>query len=224
MERVEEERLKRIRRVKLLKENNKRSRFLSDEECRTLIDCAEPHLKPILITALNTGMRKTEILTLTWDNVDLRNNCILLHNTKNDERRDVPINENLRKVLKTLSRRLDVKYLFFDPVSGKRYIDVKRSFNTACRRAKIKDFRFHDLRHTFALHLVMAGVDIITVKELLGHKSLSMTLRYAHLAPSHKTKAVQLIDFKDKNQVYFTITSQSGVESTKKAPSKTLSA
>jgi integrase len=223
-EMVEEETLKRIRRVKLLKENNKRSRFLSSEEGQILIDCAEPHLKPILITALNTGMRKTEILTLKWENIDLRNGCILLHNTKNDERRDIPINENMRKVLKKLPRRLDVNYLFFDPVSGKRYIDVKRSFKTACRRAKINDFRFHDLRHTFASHLVMAGVDIMTVKELLGHKSLSMTLRYAHLAQSHKTKAVQLLDFKDENQTYCTITAQSVAPPIKKTPGKMLSA
>lgn len=69
-----------------------------------------------------------------------------------------------------------------------------RSFNTALRRAKIRDFKFHDLRHTFASHLVMAGVDITTIKELLGHKTLSMTLRYTHLAPSHKVKAVNILD------------------------------
>ena len=78
--------------------------------------------------------------------------------------------------------------------TGKPYQDVKRSFNTALRRAGIKDFRFHDLRHTFASHLVMAGVDITTVKELLGHKTLTMTLRYSHLSPSHKVKAVEILD------------------------------
>ena len=83
--------------------------------------------------------------------------------------------------------------MFYDPRTGNRYLDVKRSFNTACRRSKIKDFRFHDLRHTFASHLIMIGVDITTVKELLGHKTLSMTLRYAHLGPSHKAEAVKAL-------------------------------
>jgi integrase len=170
-----------------------------------LIDSAEPHLKPILITALNTGMRKTEILTLTWDNVDLKRGSILVKITKNDEQGMIIINKTLRETLSEhtrLTRRLDVPYLFFNPVSGKRLLDVKRSFNTACRRAKIKDFRFHDMRHTFASHLVMAGVDIMTVKELLGHKSLNMTLRYAHLAPAHKVKALEMLDLQLNNQVY----------------------
>lgn len=93
-----------------------------------------------------------------------------------------------------LIRRLDVPYVFYDPATGKPYQDVKRSFKTALRKAKIRDFHFHDLRHTFASHLVMAGVDITTVKELLGHKTLTMTLRYSHLAPSHKVKAVDILD------------------------------
>ncbi len=88
---------------------------------------------------------------------------------------------------------MDSPYVFVDG-EGKRYKDVKCSFGSACRRAGIKDFRFHDLRHCFASHLVMAGIDITTVKELLGHKTLTMTLRYAHLAPSHKVKAVNILD------------------------------
>jgi integrase len=91
-------------------------------------------------------------------------------------------------------RRLDVPYLFYDRVTGKPLQNVKRSFNTALRKAKIRDFRFHDLRHCFASHLVMAGVDLTTVKDLLGHKSITMTLRYAHLAPSHKVNAVNVLD------------------------------
>lgn len=195
---VEEDALKRVRKVKLLPENNRRLRYLSKEECQALINsCCKyasydlSHLKPIVITALNTGMRKEEILSLEWEkHVDLRHGFILLDKTKNGDRREVPINQTLRDAFQGLVRRIDSPYVFIDG-DGKRFKDVKRSFVTACKKAGIKDFHFHDLRHTFASHLVMAGVDITTVKELLGHKILTMTLRYAHLAPAHKVKAVE---------------------------------
>ncbi len=115
---------------------------------------------------------------------------IYLIRTKNGERREIPINTTLRGVLQNITRRLDVP----NKDTLKPYSDVKRSFHTALRKAKIHDFTFHDTRHTFASHLVMAGVDLTTIKELLGHKTLSMTLRYAHLAPSHKVKALDLLD------------------------------
>ncbi len=191
---VEEETLKRIRKVKLLEENNRRLRYLSKEECIRLLSACEAHLRPIVEMALNTGMRKREILNLRWDSVDLTHGFLLLGDTKNGERREIPINTTLRDGLKNITRRLDVPYVFHR--DGKPYGDVKRSFSTALRRSKIHDFKFHDLRHTFASHLVMAGIDITTVKELLGHKTLTMTLRYAHLSPSHKIKAVDVLDSK----------------------------
>lgn len=193
-EMVEEEALKRVRRVKLLEENNRRLRYLSKEECQRLLGECSKHLRPIVVTALNTGMRRGEILTLKWDNVDLKHGFVLLSITKNGERREIPINETLRLTLKSLERRLDIPYVFFNPETASPYGDIKTAFNAACRRAGIKDFHFHDLRHTFASHLVMAGVDITTVKELLGHKTLTMTLRYSHLAPSHKVRAVDILD------------------------------
>lgn len=193
---VEEGVHKRVRKVKLLEENNRRLRYLSQEESKSLVDLCEEHLRPIVITALNAGMRKGEILGLKWENIDLKNNFILLDKTKNGSRREVPINGTLRSTLLSLPRRLDIKYVFYDPKTGKSYQDIKRSFHSALRKAGIQDFHFHDLRHTFASHLVMAGVDITTVKELLGHKTLTMTLRYAHLAPAHKVNAVEMLDKK----------------------------
>ncbi len=184
-----------IPKVKMLKENNKRLRYLSKEECLELIAACDQHLKPIVTTALNTGMRKQEILGLRWDkHVDLRHGFILLSHTKNGERREIPINATLRASLQGLPRRLDVPYVFFDPANGKPYQEVKKSFATALKRAKIQEFHFHDLRHTFASQLVMSGVDLVTVKELLGHTDIKMTIRYAHLAPSHKVKAVEIYE------------------------------
>ncbi len=193
---VEEEIQKRIRKVKLLPENNRRLRYLSPEECQKLVDSCDKHLKPIVITALNTGMRKGEILGLKWDNVDLKVGLILLNQdqTKNSERKELPINQTLMETLQNLLKRDDIPYVFCNPLTGERYYDVKRSFASALKKAGIKDFRFHDIRHTFASSLVMAGIDLVTVKELLGHKDLKMTLRYSHLAPSHKLKAVGILD------------------------------
>ena len=209
---VEEETLKRVRKVQLLEENNRRLRFLTKEECRELINACINHLRSILIIALNTGMRKREVLFLKWDNVDLRNGFILLELTKNGERREIPINDTVREVFQSIIRRLDVPFVFYDPRVGNPYQDVKRSFPSACRRAGIKDFRFHDCRHTFGSQLVMAGIDLTTVKELLGHKTIAMTMRYAHLAPSHKVKAVCILDDTLKGKSPFTPDSMSTIQ------------
>jgi integrase len=147
-----------------------------------------------VVFALATGCRKGEILSLKWEHVDLKHGFILLDKTKNGERREVPINNTLRAVLQGLIRRVDIPYVFYDKANGQPYGDVKKSWYTACKRAKIVDFRFHDLRHTFASQMIMAGVDITTVSRLLGHKSLKMTLRYSHLSPAHNIDAVKKMD------------------------------
>jgi integrase len=160
-----------------------------------LIHACDAHLMPIVVTALNTGMRKAEILNLKWDtNIDLKHGFIMLDKTKNHERREIPINSTLKSVLQGIIRRTDIPHVFYDSRTGKKLKSIKRSFATALRRSKIQDFHFHDLRHTFASHLVMSGVDITTVSRLLGHKSLKMTLRYAHLAPAHLKNAVNILD------------------------------
>jgi integrase len=193
-EMVENHGAEKVKQVKLLEENNKRLRYLLKEECHAMVNSCDAHLGPIVIMALNTGMRKGEILNLKWDNVDMKNGFLLLDRTKNGERREVPINHTLASALKNLVRSLNIPYVFYNPLTKKPYDNVKRSFNSALKRAGIVNFKFHDLRHTFASQLVMAGIDLATVKELLGHKSLAMTLRYAHLAPSHKINAVNVLD------------------------------
>ncbi|MBI5193834.1 MAG: site-specific integrase [Nitrospirae bacterium] len=203
-EMIELETSKRVHKVENLKGEGKRIRFLTVEECRLLIDSCDERLKPIIIIAVNTGMRKGEILSLKWDNVDIKHGFIMLDVTKNGERREVPLNDTLKNVLHGITRRLDVAYVFHDNITGKPYKEVKRSFASACKKAGIKDFRFHDLRHTFASHLVMSGVDLTTVSKLMGHKSLTMTLRYSHLAQSHINKAVNILDL--------TLTSRSTIQ------------
>jgi integrase len=180
--------------VKQLKEENTRLRFLNIEECRTLTDCCVEHLRPIVTVALHTGMRLSEILKLKWDQVDLRHGFILLEITKNGERREIPIDNMLKEMFNSMPYSVESIYVFTDPKTGEPYKTIKRSFGTALKKAGIRDFRFHDLRHTFASQMVMAGVDLISLKDLLGHKSLSMTMRYAHLAPGHKRKAVNMLD------------------------------
>ena len=115
---------------------------------------------------------------------------ILLDSSKNGERKEIPIDDTLSELFNSIPHSIESVYVFTDK-DGNPYKSNKRSFSTALRKAGIRDFKFHDLRHTFASHLVMAGVDLTSVKELLGHKSLKMTLRYAHLAPGHKIKAVK---------------------------------
>ena len=194
---VDESVAKKIGRCKKIKGENNRLRYLADqEEAYRLIEACEPvYLRPIVITALNTGMRLKEILKLTWDRVDLKNGFILLDNqTKNKERREIPINRTLYKVLSSLIRNITSDYVFYNPKTLKSFDRIDRSWHTALNKAKITDFKFHDLRHTFASWLVMKGADLASVQKLLGHKSILMTMRYAHLAPGHTRKAVAVLD------------------------------
>ena len=116
---------------------------------------------------------------------------ITLWETKNSERPDIPMNETVKASLNGIER--NGPYIFCDG-NGKSFGNVKRSFETALKKSEIEDFRFHDLRHTFASNLIMGGTDITTVKELMGHKTIDMTLRYSHLAPNYKTRAVNILD------------------------------
>jgi integrase len=182
-------------RLKSLPEPQGRTRFLSLDEAKRLLEASSRHLRPIIVCALETGMRRGEILNLRWSDVDMKTHTIYLGKTKNGESRHIPISNRLISVLSGLPRRLGSDHVFAgEPKIGKTgnpFHDVRTSFENACRRAGIEGFRFHDLRHTAASHLAMAGVPLRTVGEILGHKTAAMTERYAHLTPEHTRKAVE---------------------------------
>ncbi len=181
-----------VSKVKFLKENNTRLRFLEKEEISKLLSNSEGRLKEIITLALNTGMRKGEIFNLNWGDIDFTNRIIYLRETKSGEGREVPMNDEVCRVLKGIRRNPRSEYIFCY-ADGQRMMDIRRSFWTALRKSDIKNFHFHDLRHTFASQMVMSGVDLNTVRELMGHQTIEMTLRYAHLSPGHKRRAVDIL-------------------------------
>lgn len=182
-----------------------RIRWLRPAEAQALIAAAaaeprSPHTADFIRLALHTGCRKNELLGLEWPRVDLQANLIYLeaHHTKTRQRRAVPLNQEARAALLNRARfRAEfcpgTPWVFCDE-KGQRIGNVRRAFETACRRIGLEDFRIHDLRHTCAAWLVSAGVALAEVRDLLGHASITMTERYAHLAPENVRAAVAVLD------------------------------
>lgn len=177
-----------VRKVKFFSEkDNQKERVLTLEEEKGLLELSAEHLKPILMVALNTGMRRGEILSLKWDQVNLSKRFLQVENTKSGNNRVIPINDVLMEELLRL-KKLNEKSMFVFPNKS-----VRTAFENACRRADIKELRFHDLRHTFATRLVEQGIDLITIKELLGHHSVKVTERYTHPNAYQKKRAVDIL-------------------------------
>jgi integrase len=185
-----------VKEVKLYRENNGKIRFLTEEEETRLLAHCSPTLKPIVITGLYTGFRKSEVLSLTWANVDFQHRLITVGAAyaKNRETRSVPMTLVLTETLQAIRISADQQAPVFLNSKGTPYRDISTAFQTAVRRAGLRDVSFHTTRHTFASRLVMRGVDLKTVQELMGHKHITMTLKYAHLAPGHKRAAIAVLD------------------------------
>jgi len=183
-----------LRQVKLLKENNARSRYLTDEEEQRLrAQIGEEHW-PLVTIALGTGLRRSEQFNLRWQHVDFNSNVLTIPRTKAGRVRHVPMNSIVRTLLRGMPSRLKSGWVFPSaaadtPLDSQNFMN--RIFTPAVKRARIQDFHWHDLRHTFASRLVMKSVDIRTVQELLGHADIRMTLRYSHLSPAHLLDAVE---------------------------------
>jgi len=155
------------------------------------------YLKPMVLLALNTGLRRGEIFNLHWPDIDLNDRTLTVQGqtSKSGSTRYIPMNDEVFSVLVTWrNQSASEKLVFPSPATGKRFDNISSSWKNLTADASIKNFNFHDLRHHFASKLVMAGVNLNTVRELLGHSSLEQTLRYAHLDPEHKAKAVALLN------------------------------
>lgn len=182
--------------VKLFREDQNRTRYLSEEEEGHLLEVCDPYLRSIVLFAIHTGMRRGEILGLRWKEVDLRNAVATIPAAKAKGKRDrfVPLNTVAKGILEGMATPSNRTGLVFSSSSGKPNDNFERLWRAALEGSGLEDFRFHDLRHTFASRLVMAGVDLPVLRELLGHRDFEMTLRYAHLAPSHLKSAVAVLE------------------------------
>lgn len=176
--------------VKKFKESN-RTRFLSEDEMVCLISNASLKLREALVILIHTGMRKGELQNLKWSDVDFDHNLITLAKTKNGKLRHIPMNDAVKQVLLRCRIKKGESTLVFSGKKPGKSWDFRKPFEIARKRAGLTDICVHTLRHTFASHLCMGGTDLMTVKELLGHSSLSMTERYSHIGDQHKAEAVR---------------------------------
>jgi integrase len=192
-----------MRKVSKPKEARGRVRYLSDDERAILLSACQKHsntaIYPVVVLALATGMRQGEVLNLRWGDVDIARGRIILHETKNGERRSVPLVGFARQVVQKLSkvRRIDTDLLF--PATRPTRINdkvtyapifIRKAWQEVVTDAGLENFRFHDLRHSAASYLAMNGASLAEIAEVLGHKTLQMVKRYAHLSEAHTSKVV----------------------------------
>ena len=193
-----------VRRVKLFHEDNSRLRYLSREEYDRLLKAARtidtsPYLEEKIILAIHTGLRRGSLFNLRWDQIDFANRVVRIPRTKSGRPLSLPMNATTISTLQTLHAAGDLTspYVFphtAGPKAGEPVRDIKNGFHRALELAEISDFTWHDLRHTFASWLMMRGASLRSVAELLGHQSLKMTMRYAHLSPAYLSAEVGLLD------------------------------
>jgi len=212
-----------IKKWKWLKENpvsyiempvvrNERTRYLSDNEYAELMkavdDPSSPEwLKPVILMALNTGLRESNLLGLKWSQVNLFSKMVVIDKAemKNNDALSIPLTQEAMDIFIRRSKVRTDDLVFHD--NGKEIYPVKlqRAMREICKKAKIDDFRFHDLRHTFASYLRQQGVDLHFISKLLGHRDSRMTLRYAHLSVEHLRDAISTLDRK-KSDGYILVT------------------
>jgi len=195
-----------LRRITWPRQPRGRVRFLSDDERERLLAACQrnPVLQAIVTLALLTGMRRGEILSIRWRDVDLERRRVILHDTKNRERRQVPLVETAFALFVGMVSGNNVyhvrpgasDYVFHRRLDPTRPVDITHTWRMAVRHAGLEDFRFHDLRHTAASYLAMEGATTNEIAEILGHKTLDMVKRYAHLTTSHSATVLERLETK----------------------------
>lgn len=184
-------------RVRKFKPNNRRLRVLSDEEEGELLTTLAGNdlIRSIVIVALNTGLRRGEIFSLKWSDVDFQRGRLTIRKTKASKERFVPMNATVRELMHSLPHLLS-DYVFPSPKTVGRLTDIKKGFRGAVNMAGIENLRFHDLRHTFATRLADAGTDAYTLMEIMGHADLKTTMIYVHASGEAGRRAVEKLDAK----------------------------
>lgn len=189
-----------LRKVRRLKEPRGRVRYLDDAERERLLRSCRASssdlLYPIVVLALSVGARKSELLSLTWKDIDLKGGYLTIQDSKNDERRTVPLRGHALELMQELSkvRRIDTPLCFpgrAKPSQDTKPLAIRTAWESALKTAGIDDFRFHDLRHSCASYLAMQSCSPSEIAEVLGHKTLQMVKRYAHLSPQHTASVVE---------------------------------
>jgi len=185
--------------IKMLEEPGGRVRYLTEGEEMRLKEVIRPDHWPLVAFALNTGLRQAEQFNLRWDNVDVDQKVITIPRSKSGETRHVQLNDEALSILRGLSSWMTSPWVF-PSQNPSTHLDSHhvygRSYLPAVRRAGLVGVNWHTLRHTFASRLVMAGVDLRTVQELMGHKTIAMTMRYAHTSDKHRLDAVNRLNKK----------------------------
>ena len=186
-----------MRKISKLSEPRGRVRFLDDEERERLLEACQAstnlQLHILVVLALSTGARHGELINLRWSDVDWQRSVITLHDTKNKERRLLPLLHYALELMKEHNkvRNIASDLVFPSPSNLQRPWDSRSAWLSALKKADIQDFRFHDLRHSAASYLAMNGASLAEIAEVLGHKTLQMVKRYAHLSEAHTAKVVQ---------------------------------
>jgi integrase len=187
-----------VRLVKFLPENNLKFQTLSEDDERKLLAYSPPYLRELILFAINTGLRCGDIFHLQWQEVDLEQRRLSIIMNKTRHALEVPLNDTAAEIVEARQAVKHGPHVFYNTATGDRFYDVKLGLKGALKRAGLSGITWHTFRHTFASRLTRSGADLVTVKELLGHSTVVVTMRYAHSNDETKRRAVDRLTSCDK--------------------------